>query len=97
MSIIYSLKYSLVYFILADNHDISSMNALKESKRIMKGNLGRMFYLQISFIGWGLLGLLSCSIGYIWIMPYMNVTFSYFYLDVIGELSENKQIEESFV
>lgn len=97
MSIIYSLKYSLVYYILADDQEISCNNAFKESKRLMQGNLGRMFYLQISFIGWSLLGLLSCGIGYIWIIPYMYVTFSYFYLDVKGELSENKQIEDLFI
>lgn len=84
MSVIYSLNYSQALFILADNLEITPIEALRESKELMRGNLGRLFYLQISFIGWFLLGLFSCGIGLIWIVPYMGVTSAYFYLDLKG-------------
>lgn len=91
MSVIYSLKYSQAIFILADDSEITAIGSLKESKRLMKGNLGRLFYLQISFIGWFLLGILSCTIGLIWIVPYMGVSSAHFYLD----LKDNKTPSEN--
>lgn len=91
LSVIYSLKYSQALFILVDNLDVSSIKALKESKKLMKGNLGRLFYLQVSFIGWFLLGLFSCGIGLIWIVPYMGVTSAHFYLDLKNSQSPSEQ------
>lgn len=85
-AIIWMLGYSLTMILLLDNKCIGIIDALKESKRLMKGNKGRMFYIGLSFIGWILLGMLSLGIGLLWIMPYMTQTQTVFYLDVIGEL-----------
>lgn len=47
-------RYALVDYLLLDK-GISGMEAIRESKRLMKGNIGRCFVLQLSFIGWYLL------------------------------------------
>ena len=48
------LRYALVDFLIADQ-GLTGMDAIRESKRLMKGNSGRLFVLNLSFIGWYLL------------------------------------------
>lgn len=49
-----TLRYAMVDFLIADQ-GLTGMDAIRESKRLMKGNVGRLFVLQLSFIGWYLL------------------------------------------
>lgn len=49
-----SVRYALVDYVLLDK-GLSGMEAIRENKRLMKGNIGRVFLLQLSFIGWYLL------------------------------------------
>jgi uncharacterized membrane protein len=55
---------------------------LSYSKQLMKGNRGRLLYLQLSFIGMFFLVLLSFGIAMFWVYPYLNMTLTEFYLDV---------------
>lgn len=50
--IIAAFRYSQAFYVLADNPDMSASQCIKESCRIMAGNKGRYFYLQLTFIGW---------------------------------------------
>jgi len=56
--IVKGLSYSQGFLVLADNPDWTARQALRESKRIMRGWRGDLFVLTLSFIGWGLLWLL---------------------------------------
>lgn len=49
-----TLRYALVDFLVADQ-GLTGMDAIRESKRLMQGNTGRLFTLELSFIGWYLL------------------------------------------
>lgn len=49
-----TLRYALVDFLVADQ-GITGMNAIRESKRLMQGNYGRLFTLKLSFLGWYLM------------------------------------------
>ena len=46
-----SLRYALVDFVIVDQ-DRTGLDAIREGKRLMRGNLGRLFVLQLSFLGW---------------------------------------------
>ncbi|MCI8697627.1 MAG: DUF975 family protein [Oscillospiraceae bacterium] len=46
-----TMRYALVDYVLLDK-GLSGMDAIRESKRLMQGNTGRGFVLQLSFIGW---------------------------------------------
>lgn len=48
------LRYSMVDFLIMDQ-GMSGLECIRESKRLMQGNVGRLFVLQLSFIGWYLL------------------------------------------
>lgn len=88
VSIFLALSFSQAYYLLADNSNKGAVEALIESKDLMQGHKGRLFYLMISFLGWLLLGALSCYIGYLWILPYMSTTSACFYLDLTGYKSQ---------
>lgn len=84
--IIAALSYSMVYFIMLDNPEMSAMETIKESKKIMNGHKMDYFILQLSFLGWAILGAFTLGILYFWLIPYMEVTYCNFYNN-IKELS----------
>lgn len=45
------MRYALVDYVLLDK-GLSGMDAIRESKRLMQGNIGKGFKLQLSFFGW---------------------------------------------
>lgn len=82
---IIALRFAMASYLLLEYEDLSGIQALKESARMMKGHKGRYFYASISFFGMMLLGCLTCGIGMLWITPYMETTFAYFYRNLKNE------------
>lgn len=66
----------LVFYqeVCVDNTDLSATNIIKKSWNMTKGHKMDIFILQLSFIGWELLGSLTLGILYIWLVPYMIIT-----------------------
>ena len=85
--IIAALSYSMTYFIICDNESIGALDAITASKELMRGNKWKFFCLNLWFIGWALLCLLTCGIGYLWLVPYMQTSFAKFYDDIAYEQS----------
>lgn len=83
--IILSLMYSQFSFILKDNPEMKYMAALKLSAKMMKGHLWQFFLLNLSFIGWVLLALLTFGIGMLWLNPYIYTTWAHYYKDLKEE------------
>jgi Predicted integral membrane protein len=87
--IVKSIAYSQTYFIykdfndrgLTDNYSLTTY--INKSQQLMMGNKWRYFVLQLSFIGWWILGAITLGIGFIWIYPYYKLTMANFYRDLI--------------
>lgn len=62
--------YRMVPWILGDNPAIGRRRALRLSIEMTRGHKLEMFVLDLSFIGWFLLGVLACVIGTLFVMPY---------------------------
>lgn len=77
--------YALAPFILEENPDISVREALRRSKEMMSGNKWNLVRLQLSFIVWIIIGILSRGILFIWILPYYNLTLTSFYLHIADQ------------
>lgn len=92
--IIAALSYAMVFYILAEDDSIGATDALKRSKEMMEGNKLKLFYLGLRFFGWGLLCILTCGIGFLWLIPYMQVTIAKFYDDIKPQ--EEIEIESEF-
>lgn len=91
--IIAAFRYSMSFYILADNPDMGIMEAINESKKMMRGNKWKFFCLNLSFIGWGILCLLTLGIGFLWLLPYMEVSVIAFYDIANGSLRSVRTIE----
>lgn len=83
--IIISLLFSQVFYLLLDFPDYSAKDLMLYAIRLMKGNMVRLFYIEVSFIPLFLLGVLSCGIGLLWITPYINATLTNFFLDLMEQ------------
>lgn len=78
--IIKSYAYRMVPYILADNPKLGADNAITLSRKMMDGNKFELFVLELSFIGWFLLGLLALGVGILFVNPYYNATEAQLYL-----------------
>jgi uncharacterized membrane protein len=88
--IIKTYQYALVPYILAENEDLDKDRIFKMSKEMMDGHKMELFVLELSFIGWALLGTLSLGmVGIFWTNPYMNATMAEFYSAVKAESLQN--------
>ena len=80
--IIAALSYSMTFYILADDNSIGAMDAIKKSKKMMDGYKWKYFCLGLRLLGWALLCVLTLGIGFLWLIPYAQVSVAKFYDDV---------------
>ena len=72
--------YFLVPYIVAENPDIGPREAIRLSRRMMDGHKWECFKLELSFIGWFLLGVLTFGlVDVFWAVPYETATLTEFY------------------
>jgi len=72
--VVMSYAYSMVPYILGDNPHIDYRRALELSEKMTEGHKWDMFVLDLSFIGWQLLGSLALGIGTLFVNPYIDAT-----------------------
>lgn len=81
--IIKGLSYAMAPYILAENdYYMTPSDAIKESMRIMQGHKLDLFILELSFVGWGFLTILTCGILGIYVLPYYQATMANFYNEI---------------
>lgn len=80
--IIKSIGWSQTYYIMAEHPEIKPKDAMDISAEIMGGHKGEYFVLQLSFILWYLLGIVTCGIGMLYVVPYVMSTQVQFYVEV---------------
>lgn len=73
-------EYRMVPFILAENPDMNSSEVFKQSALLTQNNKWNIFVLELSFLGWILLGVLCCGIGVMFVAPYVDMTMTQLYL-----------------
>ena len=86
LNFLISLPFAMTYFLMADDTELGGIQALKESARLMKGNIWKYVKLNLSFIPLLLLSVFTFYIALFWIMPYMEMSMVAFYRDLDGEL-----------
>ena len=83
--IIKAFSYAMSPYILEENPELSANEAIDRSRAMMKGHKFDLFWLYLSFIGWGFLCIFTLGIGLLWLMPYMQTAEAAFYEDVKAE------------
>jgi uncharacterized membrane protein len=86
--IIKSLSYAMTPFVLRDNPEMKNNAAIELSMKMMDGHKGELFWLYLTFIGWGILCILTLGIGYFWLAPYMQASMAQFYEEVKAEYEQ---------
>ncbi|MCI9110813.1 MAG: DUF975 family protein [Bacilli bacterium] len=74
-----AIAFSQTYFILYDEPKLGILEILEKSFDMMADYILEYFILVISFIGWAILGIFTFGLLYLWLIPYMLVTFAVFY------------------
>ena len=82
--IVKSYSYAMTPYILLDRPELSATEAIKESEKMMNGHKMDLFILELSFIGWIFLSVLTCGVLILYVEPYMAATKSAFYLELKG-------------
>ena len=73
--IIKGYSYRMVPFLVADHPELSATEVITLSRRMMDGHKWNTFVLDLSFLGWILLTVLTCGIlGIFWTTPYIANT-----------------------
>jgi uncharacterized membrane protein len=92
--IIAMLSYSMTFFIIAEDDSIGPLEAIRKSKKMMYGFKWKLFCLYLRFLGWALLCVLSIGIGFLWLVPYIGVSFAKFYDDLLSPAGAHVKAEE---
>lgn len=98
------MAFAMVPYLLSTNHKMGIMEAMQSSWRMMAGRKAELAVLFLSFYGWVFAGAFTLGILYIWLLPYMSLTFIKYFVEIenkyYGIVSEpvvfenNKDIEE---
>ena len=97
--ILFSYSFSMLYFVMNDHPEYGPLEVLRESHRLMKGHRFQYFCLNLSFIGWAILGALCLGVGTLWVSAYSQTASAVFYEELInndrGYFTVNEPTEES--
>ncbi len=88
-------SYFALPFIAAENPDVSPKEALQLSRRMMDGHKWDCFLLDLSFLGWRLLGFLSFGVTEVlWSVPYRMAAYTEYYVN-LREMAKSQAIPGS--
>lgn len=93
--IIKSYQYYFVEYLMAERPDMDYRRALDLSRQMTDGHKWNIFVLELSFIGWYLLGILACCIGGLFVNPYYSATQTQLYLTLRYNAIQNGITSES--
>ncbi len=75
-------SYAMTYYIKHDHPEYDWRTCITESRRMMDGYKWRLFCLELSFLGWMIVGALCFGIGTLWVQAYMRTAEANFYEDL---------------
>lgn len=82
--IIKSYSYSMAFFIQNDNPEYGWKECIDASREMMDGHKMDLFILDLSFLGWYIVGSLVLGIGTLWVTPYHMAARAAFYEELNG-------------
>lgn len=81
--VIKGYEYQMIPYLLSENPYMSHKEAFATSKAMMKGNKKRAFFLDLYFIPWHILGMITLGIAEIfYVAPKKNAVKACFYLKI---------------
>lgn len=90
--IIKSLAYSLTFFVLSENPELSAKQAIARSEQMMYGHKWKLFLLMIWAALLMGLSILTLFIGLLWIAPWIYTAIAKFYDEVKADWLRRTEI-----
>ncbi len=88
-------SYAMVPYILKDNPEIKNNKAINLSMKMMEDYKTDLFLLDLSMIGWFILSILTCGIGFLLLIPYVKTVHAHFYEEVKQDLENSRRAFEA--
>lgn len=83
--IIKGISYSQMFYLMSDDEKLEPGDAQRKSMEMMEGHKWEYFVLQLSFIPWHLLGIITFGIAYVWVVPYIETTMAEYHVRLVNE------------
>lgn len=81
-------SYAMTYYIAKDHPELGADDCIERSRQMMSGHKADLFLLDLSFIGWFILCLLTLGIGFLWLLPYAEASHVVFYEELKKETED---------
>ncbi|MCQ2435632.1 MAG: DUF975 family protein [Clostridia bacterium] len=81
--IVKSYSYSMAMNIKCDHNDYGWKQCITESRQLMNGHKMDLFVLDLSFIGWYIVGALCFGVGTLWVTEYHQAARTQFYRSLV--------------
>lgn len=96
--IIKGYEYRMVPYLMAEDPNMSGKEAFAKSKEMMHGNKWDTFVLDLSFIGWEFLGVITLGLlKAVYVKPYEEQTFAALYETLRSENQPQEAAGEYYV
>ena len=94
-SVIKYYSYSMSSFIKLDNEFLTADECITRSRQMMNGHKFELFLLDISFIGWYFVVVLTLGMGYGYVYSYTMMARAVFYNKISGraDINDNDNVE----
>jgi uncharacterized membrane protein len=86
-----TIRLSMVPYLLADNPELSVIEALSASFRLTRGRVFELFVMQLSFLPWVWFVAITLLFGLIYLSPYVQATYAAYYMEFSGA---NRSVED---
>ena len=86
-------SYAMTDYILKEEPEMKNNAAIEKSMALMENNKMKLFLLDLSFIGWALLAIVTFGIGFLFLQPYMQVSRAAFYEDLKAQQGGNIEVD----
>ena len=84
---IMACAFSIIPYVYMKHPELGVMDMVSHAWRMMQGHKLEYFYMELSFLGWHLLGTVICGLAYIWIIPYYQMSMVKFFNAIDEEYS----------
>jgi Predicted integral membrane protein len=91
--IVKGYSYAMTNYILRDEPQLRFNGAIEKSMDMMSGYKMKLFLMDLSFIGWAILCLLTLGIGFLFLAPYVAASHAAFYQYVKEEYMKDQVVE----
>ncbi|HQN74769.1 MAG TPA: DUF975 family protein [Bacillota bacterium] len=90
-------SYSMAIYLAIKEPDIKGTDAITKSRKLMDGNKGDLFMLDLSYIGWYFLSILTFGILLLWVVPRHMTARTIFFNEVYQETLNQNEVKKNIL